>query len=284
MSDVMMMRVEPLSPAIGGRITGLDLREPYDTERAQALRAAFAEYSVLCLPAQEIDGDDQLRFAGLFGKLDVDKMIQPAPRPGEVVTTQKRGVMFISNIRENNKPIGDLPDGEMQFHSDGSHRPNPYRATTLYAINVTSTGGETRFANLAAAYEALPAATRQRIDGLQARHVYDRRAYKREEVKGDEEGLTSAVHKLVRTHPDTARKSLYLSRLMTRSIIGMDPDESDALLEELCVHAEKPEFVYSHRWTPRDLLIWDNRSVNHARTDFPATEVRHLRRVTISDS
>ncbi len=283
MSTMTAFRVEPLSPQIGGRITGVDLREPYDRERTEALRQAFAEHSVLCFPDQDIDGEDQLRFAALFGELDAKKMIKPVPRPDKE-SSEKRGVMFISNIRENNKPIGDLPDGELQFHSDGSHRDKPYRATTLYGIKVTSTGGETKFANLAKAYEALPEAMKKRLAGLKARHVYDRRAYKREEINTKEEGVTVAVHDLVRTHPDTGRKSLYLSWLMTRSVVGMDEAESDALLEELCAHAEKPEFVYAHRWTPRDLLIWDNRSVNHARSDFPAHEERHLRRVTVSDN
>ncbi|HTH98154.1 MAG TPA: TauD/TfdA family dioxygenase [Stellaceae bacterium] len=274
--------VEPLSEAIGGRVTGIDLSKPYGEETADFLRRAFAEYGVLCFPAQDIDGDDQIRFANIFGRADADPSTKAAPREDKL-SSQKRGIMYISNIRKDNKPIGDLPDGELQFHSDGSHRANPYRATTLYGIKVTTVGGETRFSNLTAAYAALPEAMKAKIDKLQARHVYDRRAYKREEIKIDGEGLTIAAHPLVRTHPDTGRKSLYLSYLMARDVVGMDFDEGEALLLELCAHAEKPEFVYAHCWTPRDLLIWDNRTVNHARNDFPTDQERHLRRITISE-
>ena len=196
---------------------------------------------------------------------------------------RERGIMLITNIRENGQPIGALPDGEMHFHSDGSHRDVPYRATTLYAVQIPSRGGETKFANLYEAYDALPEATKQRIEGLKAAYIYDVYATLRDQVKEDADNLSNAVHPLVKTHPETGRKSLYLSRLMTRNIVGMDRAESDRLLEELFEHAERPEFVYAHSWSVGDLLIWDNRCLNHARNDFPAEEIRLMRRVTVSE-
>jgi taurine dioxygenase len=274
--------VVPLSPVLGGKVLGIDLREGIDSEMASALRSAFSEYSVLCVPDQKIDADDQIRFAAIFGRADAEKGTK-AFRLDDVAKDAKRGVMFISNRRQDGKPIGDLPDGEMHFHSDGSHRADPYRATTLFAIKVTSIGGETKFANLAAAYEALPADLKRQISGLRARHVYDKRATFRQQTDENDQTLSSAVHGLVRVHPETGRKSLYLSRLMTRNIIGMDRAESDDLLEKLCTHAERAEFVYAHRWKVGDLLIWDNRAVNHARNDFPLDQERHLRRVTVSE-
>jgi taurine dioxygenase len=274
--------VAPLSPALGGKVLGIDLRDEFDADTAAALRRAFNEHSVLCFPDQKIDADDQIRFASIFGRADAEKGTK-AVALDDVPKDAKRGVMFISNLRQDGKPIGDLPDGEMHFHSDGSHRPNPYRATTLFGLKVTSVGGETKFANLAAAYAALPDALKRRINGLQARHVYDKRATLRAQTDEHDETLSSAVHDLVRIHPETGRRSLYLSRLMTRNIVGMDRAESDELLEALCTHAERPEFVYAHSWRVGDLLIWDNRAVNHARNDFPADQERHLRRVTVSD-
>jgi taurine dioxygenase len=118
---------------------------------------------------------------------------------------------------------------------------------------------------------------------LQTRFVYNYDATSREETVEDDPRLPSAEHPLVKVHPESGRKSLYLSRLMTRNIVGMDRAESDKLLAFLFDHAERPEFVYAHRWTPGDLVIWDNRCTNHARADFPAEEVRLLRRYTVSE-
>ncbi|HEX2241761.1 MAG TPA: TauD/TfdA family dioxygenase [Gammaproteobacteria bacterium] len=283
MANKRSFTLSPLSPAVGARITAIDLRKEVDESTADALRHAFAQHSVLCFPNQQIDSEDQIRFAAIFGRVDVKAGSPVAGGPGTHTKAEKRGVMFISNLRSEGKPIGDLPDGELQFHSDGSHRPDPYRATTLFALKVTSVGGETKFANLAAAYDALPDDVKARIDNLTARHVYDKRATKREQTNEQDDSLSSAVHPLVRIHPETGRKSLYVSRLMTRNVIGMDRKESDDLLEMLCTHAERPEFVYAHRWSVGDLLIWDNRAVNHARNDFPPEQERHLRRITISD-
>src|SRR5262249_38959361 len=134
---------------------------------------------------------------------------------------RQRGVMLVTNIRKDGKAIGFLPDGEMQFHSDGAHRVPPYRATTLYGIKIPSRGGETLFANLYKAYETLPEEMKARLDGLKTRFVYNYDATSRELVVEDDPKLPSAEHPLVKTHPDSGRKSLYLSRLMTRNIVGM---------------------------------------------------------------
>jgi len=273
-----MLSVEPLSPAVGARITGIDLHRRVEETDARALRDAFARFAVLCLPGQSVTAQDQAAFAALFGRVDADGA-RRADDPGQ--SRSRRGVMLVSNIRKDGKPIGVLPEGEMDFHSDGAHRAQPYRATTLYAIKVPSRGGDTLFAGLAAAWEALGPDLQRRLDGLEARHVFNYNRTTRAEMRADATDV--AVHPLVRVHPDTGRRSLYLSRLMTRDIVGMERAESDALLEQLFDHCERPEFVYAHRWTPGDLVIWDNRCVNHARTDFPADEARLLRRYTVSE-
>jgi taurine dioxygenase len=269
----------PLSPVVGLRISGIDWRNPVDPATATKVVDAFNRHSVLCFPDQDLSDDDQRRFAGLFGKADESERRSPHNPDGPV----ERGLMLITNIRENGKPIGHLPDGEMQFHSDGAHREVPYRATTLFAIKVTSRGGETLFANLNAAYEALPAAMKRRVEGLTTEIGYQYGTTNRDKPPKEEAEKPAAIHALVKTHPVTGRKSLYLGRLMTRKILGLKSSVSDMLLAELFEHAEKPKFVYAHRWSPGDLLIWDNRSVNHARADFPADEIRLLRRCTVGE-
>lgn len=272
--------IQPLSPVLGARVTGVDLARETPEQVKKALREAFLKYGVLCFSNQNIEGEDQIRFASIFGRADASKMGRPVRNEGK---ERERGVMIITNIRENGQPIGALPDGEMHFHSDGSHRDSPYRATTLYAVQIPSRGGETKFANLYAAYDALPGATKERIAPLKAGYIYDVYATLRDQTKEDAENLSSAVHPLVKTHSETGRKSLYLSRLMTRSIVDMERAASDALLEELFNHAEQAQFVYAHKWSVGDLLIWDNRCLNHARNDFPADETRLMRRVTVSE-
>lgn len=274
------LEITPLSPVLGARISGIDLSKPIEPEAARQIRDAFHRYCVLCFSRQDISSDDQIRFAGLFGKADAS--VEPVTFD-EAEKRPKRGIMYISNLKENGENVGALPDGELHFHSDGAHRASPYRCTTLYSMKIPSVGGETRFANMYAAYDTLPEATKRKLEGLCARYVYDVRATLRQQTNEMDETLSTAVHPLVRTHPDTGRKALYLSRLMTRNIVGMDRAESDRLLDELFEHTERPQLVYAHTWAVSDLLVWDNRCLNHARNDFPASEQRHLRRVTVSE-
>lgn len=271
--------IVPLSPAVGAAVHGVDLRQPIDEDLAKTLRDAFTRYSVLCVKDQKISPADQVRFAMLFGAPDAAFR----PRSGESVeAARQRGVMLVSNIRKDGVPIGSLPDGEMQFHSDGAHRETPYRATTLFAIKIPSRGGETLFANLYKAYETLPDAMKRRLDGLMIRNIYSYDSVSRDAFDENDPKNSVATHPLIRVHPESGRKALYINRLMTRYIVGMDRAESDGLLNELFDQTERPEFIYEHRWTPGDLVIWDNRCVNHARNDFPA-EPRLLRRYTVSE-
>jgi taurine dioxygenase len=274
------INIEPLSPVLGARITGIDLGKEQDDRTVQVMLDAFRDFHVLCFPAQEISPDDQVRFANYFGRADG---AYRGEAKGDINRAANRGLMLVSNIRKDGKLIGALPDGEMQFHSDGAHRESPYRGTTLLAIKIPSKGGETVFANLHAAYDALSDDMKDRIEDLMTCCVYDYDAQDRTGTDINDPRMPRAFHRLVKIHPDTGRKTLYLSRLMTRYIVDMDPEMSEKLLVELFDHAEKPEFIHAHSWTPGDLLLWDNRCLNHARTDFPAEEERLLRRYTISE-
>ena len=172
MTDADAIAIQKMAPALGARITGIDLHRAIEPATAQLLRDAFAEHAVLCLPGQKITPRDHAAFARLFGRVDADaRRLQDNPDK----SASKPGVMLVSNIRKDGVPIGVLPEGEMHFHSDGSHRATPYRATTLFAIKVPSRGGDTLFASLAAAFEALAPEMQQRLSGLEARHVFTRR-------------------------------------------------------------------------------------------------------------
>ena len=279
--------LEELKPGLGlgARVHGINLAAEDIETHAGLLRDAFARYACLVFPALGLKPDDQVRLAGVFGKADADLVPKPSD-PGKrgADGLPKRGITFISNKKDKTGDnVGSLPDGELQFHADGAHRQSPYRATALYSLEIPSTGGETKIADLRAAYNDLSPAMKERIEGLQVHNVYDTRATRREQTDETDDRLSNAVHPIVRTHPGSGRNSLYLSRLMTRNIVGMDRDSSDALLEELFAHIEQDKYIYAHPWKIGELLIWDNRSVNHARNDFPANETRHMRRVTVSE-
>ena len=261
-----------LSPALGAEILGIDLRDPIDDALKQKLLDAWHQHLVLLLRNQTLDEDAQVRFAETFGTL-------AKTTSGRAFSVKHPSVMLVSNIREDGKPIGALPDGEMHFHTDQCHQATPAKATMLYAIEIPRTGGNTLFANAYAAYETLPEDIRQRIAGRRALNAYTSDTMLRSANYDD--AKSSCWHPVVRTHPATGRKALYVNRLMTREIEGLPREESDALLQKLFDHQEQPRFVYEHVWRVGDIVMWDNRCTLHARSDFSAGERRLLRRVTI---
>ncbi len=265
-------RVTPLSPAIGAEIHGVDLREPIDAGLRQKLQDAWHEHLVILLRDQQLDEDAQVAFAETFG--------QPAKvSSGRTFSQKHPSVMLISNIRENGQAIGALPDGEMHFHTDQCHQEIPAKATILYALEIPRQGGDTLFANAYTAYETLPDDIKKKIEGRRALNAYEKDTTIR--TSNYDNVGAACWHPVVRTHPATGRKALYVNRLMTREIEGLPRDESDRILDFLFDHQEQPQFVYGHVWRPGDLVMWDNRCSLHARTDFSAGERRLLRRVTI---
>ncbi len=190
------------------------------------------------------------------------------------------GIMLISNIRENGEPIGALPDGEMMFHHDMIHKEIPSKATLLYSVEIPSYGGNTLFASGYAAYETLDPAIRAPLEGKRALQHYNYGSTQRGDDRGVE-AFNECIHPVFRTHEDTGRKAVYVNRLMTVKVEGMDSGQSTRLLNAVFDHAENPEFVYSHVWRTGDLILWDNRCSSHARTDFPSTERRLMLRTTV---
>jgi len=273
--------VTPLDAPTGARVTGVDLGQALDDAIFDAIHRAWLDYQVLVFPGQSMTEQDQIRFAARWGEL---------PRRSRYAGRREEGrrshesIMLISNIREDGEPIGSLPDGEMMFHSDGQYDEQPYRYTMLYALEVPSKGGNTLFANLYRAYDTLPAELKQRLAGAEAQHGYYAGRHVTPEILASL-GITrvddSWAHPVFTAHEETGRPVLFVSRLLTQSLKGFPEEESNALLDRLLDHVEKPEFIYEHVWTPGDFVIWDNRCLNHARTDFAPGERRLLRRVTV---
>jgi taurine dioxygenase len=264
--------VRQLSPALGAEIFGVDLRDPIDDALKQKFLDAWRQHLVILLRNQTLDEDTQVRFAETFGP--------PAKiTSGRTFSVRHPSVMLISNIRKDGKPIGALPDGEMHFYTDQCHQETPAKATILYAIEIPSKGGNTLFSNAYTAYETLPEDIKHRIAGRRALNAYDKDSTLR--TANYDNAASSYWHPVVRTHPATGRKALYVNRLKTREIEGLPRAESDAILQKLFDHQEQPMFVYEHVWRPDDILMWDNRCTLHARKDFSPGERRLLRRVTI---
>jgi taurine dioxygenase len=268
----------PLSRHIGCEIRGIDLREPPTSETAAAIYRAFLDHAVLVFRGQQLAQEDLIRVTGIFGEF------APLGRPAHTLpkgfSRILPNIMLISNIRENGETIGALPDGEMMFHHDTIHRPDPHKATLLYSVEIPSFGGDTLFASGTGAYDALDPAMKRRLDGLKAVNYYVYNSVKR----GDKQGVdatSQAVHPVVRTHEETKRKALYVNRLMSVQIEGLPEPESEELLNFLFDHCERPQFVYTHVWHVGDLIVWDNRCSSHARTDFPADQRRLLLRTTV---
>lgn len=268
------MEIVPLSPALGAEIRGVDAARRISQGVFDEILGAWHEHLVIVLRGQDLDEDAQVRFAERFGEL--------SPIHTDHHSQRNKAVMYIGNRKKDGKILGALPLGEMQFHSDQCYQERPAMGTMLYSIEIPVRGGNTLFANGYKAYEALPPEVLRKVAGLKAMHVYDYGGgvLDRRYMVGPDQGVACA-HPVVRTHPATGRRSLYVNRLMTHHIEGLPAEESERILELMFQTLERPEFIYEHRWRVGDLLLWDNRCTLHARRDFDPGERRWMRRVTI---
>jgi taurine dioxygenase len=266
------LTVRKLSDALGSEVVGVDLREALSDHVFEQILRAWHDGLVILLRNQDLDEEQQWQFGLKFGPLSGGHIRE--------LETSREGVVYVSNVRQDGKLIGILPDGEMQFHSDQCYREFPSQGSMLHAIKIPRTGGNTMFANCYKAYDSLPPEMKARLSGLKALQAYD---YNLNPTTRGEIGKDTPtwVHPVVRVHPATGRKALYVNRLMTVRIEGVSPAESDELLQMLFDHTERPEFIYEHQWQVGDVLMWDNRCSLHARTTFDASEPRVLRRITL---
>jgi taurine dioxygenase len=269
----MTINIESLSPALGAEVTGIDLREPVDDATRKTVLEAWYEHHLLVFPGQVLDDAQHLRACEIFGD------IQPERLNPHLAAEENPGVHFVSNIRED----GILPHGDIVFHMDQMQYDKPSQAMSLCGIDIPSSGGETKFSNSHLAYDALPDDVKKRLGGLRAENAYLYYSPNMmRKVEAREEEAPRAIHPVIRTHPVTGHKAIYVNRLLSDRIVGMEEAESDALLEMLFRQIEEDRFIYEHTWRVGDVLIWDNRSLLHARNTYDSeNERRQLRRIAI---
>ncbi|TWI61602.1 taurine dioxygenase [Pseudoduganella lurida] len=276
-----VLRIRPFAGPLGAEVFGLDLAQPLSRSDFLQLHAAHLEHHVLVFRDLRITPAQQVAFSRLFGPLQIHVLrnFQLADNPE---------VLIVSNIVEDGKPIG-LGDAGHFWHSDLSYKETPSLGSMLHAQELPLDGGDTLFANMHLAYDTLPVALKNTVSGLRAEHSYLKQYAELQRRSPWRPNLTQAqidevapvVHPVVRTHPETGRKALFVSEHFTTRIVGLPADESAALLDELFQHSVKPEHIYRHQWQPHDMVFWDNRSLMHLAAGCPAEQRRKLYRTTI---
>lgn len=265
--------VEGLTPTIGAVVSGVSLAEAVDAELLRQLNRTLLEWKVLFFRGQDITGDQHAAFAANWGPLESHPFIrvavdQPEESP-EVVRFEKGA---------------DVGGFENVWHSDVSWREVPSLGSVLRALEVPEAGGDTLWSDMAAAYDGLPDDMKARIADLVAEHDWlpnfglTMDAATRDELRKD---FPAARHPVVRTHPETGRKTIYVNRAFTQHIVGMDPAESRALLEQLWIQAGFPEYQCRWRWQPGDVAFWDNRATQHYASSDYFPHRRVMERITI---
>lgn len=260
--------VRPLSDLMAAEVIGLDLSKPFDAETRDAVTQAFLDYQVLAFRDQRLTKDQQVAFTEQFGTLERHAI-------------RNRGVgahplvHMVTNLDAEGKPSGTVKS--TQWHSDKSFRPAPSMATILHAVTLPPDGGDTCFANMYAAYAALPDAEKAELDDVQVVHSWELSRENMRRVVSEEEKRDAPpmTHPLIRVHPDTGRKGFFMG-MHASHFEGMPMAEGRARIEALEAHATQPQFIYRHHWREGDVLMWDNRCLlHHADTNFDAA--RHPR-------
>ncbi len=283
--------VRPSGAALAADIEGVDLAGALSPETVAAIKQAWGDHLVLRFRGQALSDDDLMRFSRQFGELDwapiaaarikvpgEDRYVEAAPEG-------KQYVMVISNVIEDGKPIGQLGAYEAIWHTDMSYVAEPPMASALYSLEVPPSGGDTGFCNMYLAYDTLAPELRRRIEGRVCRHDASRNSageLRRGFVDAPDASQTvGAEHPIVRTHPATGRKALFLGRRRNAYIPGLPLAESEALLDALWAHATKDEFTWYQQWRVGDLILWDNRCVLHRRDAFDPAARRVMHRTQI---
>lgn len=276
------LTITRLHAACGAEIGGVDLKKGLPDNVVKQIQNAWDENLVLLFRGQDVSQEDQLRFAGYFGRLGERKKAPDALRSrAEGVLQLDPRVLLVSNMKENGAPVGAFGDGDMWFHIDSGYSERPYKYTFLYGVTLPTSGGNTMFSNMYKAYDAVPENLKKKLAGRRALHVHEYKRNEKVDVNTDVSNVPHWYHSVFITHPRTGRKSLFVDRLMTARIEGVSAEESDEILAQLYEIGERPEFIYEHVWQPGDFIMWDNLATIHARTYFPKEQNRLLRRCTI---
>lgn len=282
----MPIKIRQIGPCFAGEVEGVDMTKPLSAEDVAAIHAGMDEYAVLVFHDQHITGDQQLAFTRSLGELEraIGTSLR-APEDHRMPTT----FADVSNLDKDDKPFARddrrrlFAIGNRLWHSDSSFKSTPAKYSLLYALSIPSKGGNTEFANMCAAYEALDEETKAEIEDLICEHsqMFSRQQLGFTDFTDEERERFKPVRQtLVRTHPSTGRKSLYLAS-HAGSIVGWPVPEARFFLRDLIEHATQRQFVYSHKWRVGDLVMWDNRQTMHRARPFPAEEPRDMRRKSV---
>ena len=285
----MAITVVPVTPSFAAEIGDVDLSRPLDAADVTAIKDAFAKFAVLVFPDQHLSQDQHLDFARYFGPLETSIGVY---RTTEAPLRLRKELSDVSNLRHDNEVWGKdsrvrmFQMGNRLWHTDSSFKRQPAYASLLYARSIAPVGGHTEFADERAAYDALPDETKRRLDALVVEHsIFTSRGRLGFTNFNEEERreLPPVPQVLVRTIPESGRKSLYLASHAGR-IFGMGDAEGRALIDQLIAHTTQRQFVYTHRWRLHDLVIWDNRCTMHRGTEFDDLRwKRDVQRATVSD-
>jgi len=274
--------IRPLNAPLGAEVLGLDLSRPLSTADLARVHRAHLDHHVLVFRDASITPAQQVDFSRRFGELQIHVLrnYQLAGHPE---------VLIISNIQENGAPIG-LGDAGHLWHSDLSYKATPSLGSMLHAQELPEEGGDTLFANQHLAWDTLPAWLKREVEFAQAEHSYLARyedlrklnPYRPQLTQAQIDEVVPVRHPVVRTHPETGRRALFVSEHFTTRIVGIPEERSRELLAALFEHSTRPEFIYRHQWQPRDMVFWDNRSLMHLAAGCPANQRRKLYRTTIA--
>ena len=285
----MAIKIFPVTPDFAAEVGDVDLTQALSPDDSDAIKAAFWKYAVLVFPAQQLTPEQHVEFAQLFGPLEPNihsyqddvKQDRIDARISDVSNLDHSSEILKADSRKRLSGLANR-----LWHTDSIFRHVPARASLLYARSVAPIGGHTEFADMRAAWDALPQETRRRVDGLVVEHsIFHSRAKLGFTDYSDREraALPPAQQVLVRTIPETGRRSLYIAS-HARRVIGMSDEEGRALLDSLMAHATQRQFVYTHRWRLHDLVMWDNRCTMHRGTEFEEQRwKRDMQRATVSD-
>jgi taurine dioxygenase len=284
--------VRPTGAALGADVDGVDLGQDLSPSTIDAIKQAWSDHLVLRFRGQHLDDDQLMRFSALFGELDLAPVIAASrvqirgeDRYVDSAEEGHRYISIISNVVENGVAIGALGAYEAIWHTDMSYNPEPPIGSALYALEVPPAGGDTGFANMYLAYETLPEELRRRVEGRLCRHDSSRNSAG-ELRRGytdvtDPREAPGADHPIVRNHPVTGRKALFLGRRRNAYVQGRELDDSERLLDVLWEHATRPQLTWYQQWRVGDLVLWDNRCVMHRRDEFDPTSRRLMHRSQI---
>ena len=277
--------VTPLGNGIGAQVDGVDLRAPVPHAIKDQIMQAWMQHLVLRFRGQQGMSTQQLvDFSKMFGELD--RAPTPANQTGKPYLDEFPQVTAISNIVVDGRPIGGLGAYEAEWHTDMSYNESTPSASILYAIEIPPAGGDTWFCSMYDAYDQLPADLQAHITGLQCVHDASRNSAgmlrKGWQEVTDPRATIGARHPVVRTHPVTRRKALYLGRRLNAYIPGLSLDESESLLDTLWAHAVRPEATWIQQWSVDDVVIWDNRCTMHRRDAFDPDTRRLMHRTQIA--